>query len=90
MSLAVLMLIEDKMYRLGLSEINDYFKLFKEEVDDDNPIKNFEKLIQEAIKLGATVTDERIDQIMTELGLQDTPAKTKTEPIKLRLEDRNP
>ena len=45
MSLAVLMLIEDKMYRLGLSEINDYFKLFKEEVDDDNPIKNFEKLI---------------------------------------------
>jgi len=39
------MLIEDKMYRLGLSEINDYFKLFKEEVNDDNPIKNFEKLI---------------------------------------------
>ena len=90
MSLAVLMLIEDKMYRLGLSEINDYFKLFKEEVDDDNPIKNFEKLIQEAIKLGATVTDERIDLIMTELGLQDQPNKTKTEPLKLRLEDANP
>lgn len=90
MSLAVLILIEDKMYRLGLSEINDYFKLFKEEVDDDNPIKNFEKLIQEAIKLGATVTDERIDQIMTELGLQDTPAKTKNEPIKQRLDDANP
>lgn len=49
------------MYRLGLSEINDYFKLFKEEVDDDNPIKNFEKLIQDSIKLGTTVTDERID-----------------------------
>ena len=90
MSLAVLMLIEDKMYRLGLSEINDYFKLFKEEVDDDNPIKNFEKLIQEAIKLGATVKEERIDQNMTELGLQDQPAKTKTEAIKLRLEDANP
>jgi len=27
---------------------------------------------------------------MTELGLQDTPAKTKKEPIKLRLEDGNP
>lgn len=71
MSLAILMHIEYNMYRLGLSEINEYFKLFKEEVDDNNPIKNYEELIEKGKKLGATITDERIEQIMVELGINN-------------------
>ena len=40
-------------------------------MDDNNPIKNYEELIEKGKKLGATITDERIEQIMVELGINN-------------------
>lgn len=70
-ALAILKLVEKDLLKLGLGEINDYFKSLKDEDPHTQSYKllpDFETIINESKRIN--ITDDRISLIMRDLNLE--------------------
>ena len=70
-ALAILKLIEKDLLKLGLGEINDYFKSLKDEDTNQQKFKllpDYETIITESKRIN--ITDDRISLIMRDLEIE--------------------
>ena len=87
-ALAILKLVEKDLLKLGLGEINDYFKSLKDEDPHSQSYKllpDFETIINESKRIN--ITDDRISLIMRDLNLETfQPQLTRAQHLKLQEE----
>jgi hypothetical protein len=69
-SIAILKLNEEELYRLDMDEVIDYFDKFKDEENVDPKyklLKPYEVIISEAIKVGnSIITNAKVNELFRE------------------------